>query len=318
MRSDESMVTIVEQYMAFRRNIGIAQTEKSKELLDFARYADQSGHNSTITTELAVRWAERSGRKTALNWSRRLYMVRRLAQHQALFDPNTEIPPRDFFGPSYPRRQPHIYSDEELSALMTAASKLDPHGGLRPRTYVTLFGLLASTGLRISEALNLTCNNVDLNQGLLTIEATKFKKSRLVPLHSSTVEALSIYRVHRNRYPVAKDAKRFFVTERSNPLIPKTVSKTFITLRKRLGWNSSSGIRSPRIHDLRHSFAIRRLVAWYREGANVNHKIVSLATYLGHVKVECTYWYLTATPELLSEAGSRLEKFVNGIQGGAK
>jgi integrase len=235
-------------------------------------------------------------------------MVRRLAEHQALLDPNTEIPVKGLLGPSYhPRPTPHIYTDEEIAALLEAASELGPHNGLRPHTFVTIFGLLACTGLRISEALALRLQDVDLEEGLLTVCAGKFRKSRLVPLHPSSTAALRGYTQHRGtRHPHCACAS-LFLTERATSQKYHKTLMTFIALREKLGWHGNGTQGPPRIHDFRHTFAVRRLLRWYQQGADVHTKIVALATYLGHVKISDTYWYLTAVPELLALVAERFE-----------
>jgi integrase len=185
------MVKLVEDYLACRRKLGFALKIEGQELLRFAKFADQIDHRGPITTELAIRWAKLPKKADPIYWARRLDIVRRFAKHRALFDLCTEIPPEGILGPSYRRMPPYIYSNEEIADLILAASKLGPAKGLRPHTYVTLFGLLASTGLRISEALRLTRNDVDWKVGVLMVKASKFKKSRLVPLHHTTTEALA-------------------------------------------------------------------------------------------------------------------------------
>jgi integrase len=306
------MVSLAEEYLAFRRGLGYALHIEGAELLRFARYADAAGHPGPITTELAVRWAKLPQDATPIYWARRLDVVRRFAKHRLLFDPGTDIPPEGLLGPSYRRPQPYIYSDEEIRELIRQASCLGPNGGLRPRTYVTLFGLLASTGVRVSEALRLTRSVVDLEQGVITIVATKFKKTRIVPLHPSATRALQRYSRDRDRYhPLAK-SDAFFLTELGTALKYWRVLMTFIALRQKLGWRTNNGRRAPTIHALRHSFAVRCLIRWYRQGADLDRKIAALSTYLGHAKVTDTYWYLTATPELLALSANRFERFYGG------
>jgi integrase len=218
-------------------------------------------------------------------------------------------------GPSYRRRAPHIYSEREVADLLGAASQLGPVDGLRSHTYVTLFGLLASTGLRISEALRLTREDVDFAAALLTISRTKFHKSRLIPLHPTTTATLREYADRRDNYHPLVRLSAFFLTERGTALKDCRVRMTFSTLRRSLGWAGLSG-PPRRIHDLRHTFAVRRLLRWYEEGADVDHEIAALSTYMGHVKVTDTYWYLTAVPELLAVAGARYERYAGLRQGG--
>jgi integrase len=182
---------------------------------------------------------------------------------------------------------------------------------LRPATYVAYFSLLASTGLRLSEARRLTTDDADLVNGILTIRETKFRKSRLVPLHPSTTEALASYADRRNGCRAAPRSEYFFRTERSPRLQRHAVEKTFAGIRQRLGWAGHGRTRQPRIHDLRHTFVTRRLLRWYQDGADVDHKILALSTYLGHAKVTDTYWYCTAVPELLASTAQRFERFAH-------
>ncbi|MDP2857584.1 MAG: tyrosine-type recombinase/integrase [Bacillota bacterium] len=303
--STPNMLDAVNEYLASRRRLGYQLYIEGGELHRFAEYADGLGHQGAITIELAVRWAKLPTHGSPLYWARRLDMVRRLAGHQRMSQPETEIPPRGLLGPSYRRMPPHIYSHDEIEALLQEASRLGPRGGLRPHTYRTLFGLLACTGLRISEALRLTSAYVDLREGRLTVVATKFHKSRLLPLHATAIEMLDSYARHRQLYLPRTTSTSFFLTERGTRLKYHKTILTFIDLRKRLGWSERA--RPPRIHDLRHTFAVRTLLRWYEEGQPIGNKVASLATYLGHVKVSDTYWYLSAVPELLAAASSRFE-----------
>lgn len=303
-----SLVALAEGYLSFRRGLGFAMRVEGAELMRFARYADTSGHRGPVTTELALAWARLPKDADPLYWARRLDIVRRFAKHRALFDPATEIPPDRMFGPSYRRRSPHIYSESEIASLLSTAGRLGPAGGLRPQTYVTLFGLLASTGLRISEALRLTRDEVDLDTGLLTISETKFHKSRLIPLHPTTAAALRRYADRRDNYHPLVRLPAFFLTERGTSLKYWRVLMTFIDLRRALRWDKLGG-PPRRIHNLRHSFAVRRLLRWYEEGADIDNKIAALSTYLGHARIMDTYWYLTAVPELLAVAAARYEAY---------
>lgn len=303
------------EYLSFRRDLGFALKIEGEQLLRFARHADGIAHRGPLTTDLAVRWAKLPQGADPLYWARRLDIVRRFAKHRRLFDPATEIPPEGMLGPSYRRPRPYIYGEGEIAALLKAASRLGPAGTLTPGSYVTLFGLIASTGLRLSEAVRLTRKEVDLDAGVLTVTESKFHKSRLVPLHPSTTEALKRYAAHRDHshYP-SVESQAFFLTARGTPLSASTVRATFAGLRRSLGWTGRDG-RRPRIHDLRHTFAVRRLLRWYEEETDVDRKIAALSTYLGHVKVSDTYWYLTAVPELLAVTSARLERYKGLRQG---
>jgi integrase len=296
-------------YLEYRRSLGVALCTEGEELRRFARYADQVGHKGPITTELALQWAKLPEKCYCKYWASRLDIVRRFARYMKLLVPDTEIPPGGLLGPSYRRPTPHIYSEEEITAIMEAAGNLRPRNGLRPHTYVTLFGLLASTGMRISEAIHMSRDDLDIDPGVITVEESKYSKSRIVPLHPTALEALKSYISKRDkRHPFPK-TKAFFVSERGTFLRYKVVSKAFREIVFRLGWCKGKGERGPTIHDLRHTFASRRLLEWYRNGDDVHQKVPELSTYLGHAQVGDTYWYLTAVPELMAIAASRFEGF---------
>jgi integrase len=309
MKSRQSMAEQVSQYIQFKRSCGYKFKTQGKELILFAKYAELTGHKGPLTLELAVRWARLPENADRRYWAIRYGHVRRFSQYMILFDTDTEILPKGLLGPSKRRLPPHIYSEGEIAALLKAASNLSPKNGLTSRTYVTLFGLLLSTGLRISEALNLSCETVDLKTGILTIKDTKFKKSRLVPVHPSTLEALRRYMDFKQSYHLKVRSKMVFLNENGTPVNYYGVLYVFIKLSKKLGLRNAG--KKPKIHSMRHSFAARRMLKWYQEGADLNTKILALSTYLGHVEIRDTYWYLSAVPELLAIVSERFENFAN-------
>ena len=315
MSESTPMVRLVEEYLEYRRRLGYQLRTEGQMLLEFARYADRSGHCGPLTTELAARWARLPAEAAPLYQARRLEVVRCFARHRAIFDPATEIPPEGLLGSAHRRTTPHIYSEAELSALLAAARQLPSSTGLRPRTYATLIGLLICTGLRISEALKLSLRDVDSGQGTLTIRESKFHKSRLVPLHPSVVRALNEYASFRDRCHPIPQTDAFFVSDQGTTLSASTVRHTFQKLRKDLPDATQIGARAPRIHDLRHTFACRCLLRWYAEGADLDHAVIALSTYLGHAKVSDTYWYITGIPELLGLAAGRFERFTSSDTG---
>ena len=302
------MVTLVTDYLTLRRGLGFDLVVQGQLLLSFARYAQASGHVGPITIDLAMRWAESSGSGPD-QAARRLAVIRQFARHRVAFDPATEIPSADLFRRPRRWKPPHVYSDGETSDLLRAAAALPPPGGLRPHTYVALFSLLVSTGLRVSEARRLTCQDVDLKEGVLVVRETKFRKSRLVPVHVTTTSALSRYTAFRDGCPRAPRSEYFFRTEHAGALKKRTVEGMFSRLSARMGWTANGRARRPRIHDLRHTMVVRRLLRWYAEGADIDRKMLTLATYLGHANVRNTYWYLSAVPELLAVASRRFESF---------
>ena len=316
MSAPRKMVDQAEDYLAFRRRLGYALVADGKELMLFARHADKIGHHRSVTKELAIEWAKQPEGANPSYWARRLHSVRQFTKYAALYDETTEIPPADAFGLMKRRPAPYIYSREQVGELLRAASRLEPQDGLRSRTYVTLFGLLASTGLRISEALALTPETVDLENGVLRLQQTKFRKDRLVPVHPSTLQMLQTYRRAAEDYHPNTGTDAFFLDENAGPLNYRGVLYRFVQLRKELGWsalprsNESTG-RPPRIHDLRHTFAVRRLLQWYRDGQSIEEHILYLSAYLGHACVSDTYWYLTAVPELMEPVSERFHTFVH-------
>ena len=310
MTTSPSFVDLVDEYLAYRRGLGFALESPRWLLRDFARHADRIGHRGAVTIDLAVQWALSSRSSDPAQAARRLSVVRQFARHRAVIDPATEIPPVGLLG-HVPRRrgQPHIYSKAEIAALLQQARLLLPRRGLRPRTYIAFFSLLASTGLRLSEARRLTIDDVDLVEGILIIREGKFRKSRLVPLHPTTTQAMTRYAARRDTYTDASCSERFFRTDCTPALTLAAVEKTFSRIRDRLGWTAQGRARRPRIHDLRHTFAVRRLLRWYEDGVDVDHRILALSTYLGHAKVTDTYWYLSALPELMAITSRRFERF---------
>lgn len=307
MSPGPTMQALVEAYLAARRSMGFDLGIAGSQLLAFARFADQTGHRGPLTIAVAVDWAQHARRATRLTWARRLQVLRPFMKYRAQFDTGTEIVPSNLFGPVHRRLVPHIYTKAEIEALLNAAAQLRSVTGLglRPRTYSTLFGLLASTGLRISEALALTPTDVDLPGASLTVRNTKFRKSRLVPLHPTTVAALRRYADAREHRVSDRRVETFLVSDQGTPLDDGTVRYTFARLRARPGWIGRGDYALPRIHDLRHTFLCRALVRSYQQHQSVDHVIDVLSTYVGHSRVSDTYWYITAIPELLALAGQR-------------
>lgn len=304
-----SFLVLVEEYLELRRGLGFAADGLRWHLRDFARYADRIGHTGPITVALAAAWAAGSSAGDPARTERRLRPVRAFARHRAAFDPDTEIPPAGLLGclPRHP--SPHIYTDEEIVALIRACRSLRPRDGLRPATYAAFFSLLAATGMRLSEARRLERRDVDLTAGLLTVRAGKFRKSRLVPLHPTAVEGLARYAARRDALRLVPRSDHFFRTERTPALSRDAVEKTFARLREILGWTGVGRARRPRIHDLRHTLAARSLLDAYARGHDIDRHVHALSVYLGHAKVSDTYWYLSAVPELMAVTSRRFEQF---------
>jgi integrase/recombinase XerD len=296
-----------EDYLAMRRTLGFDLSGQGWLLLDFVGYCEQRDI-VTVTTDVAVAWAMSTRRsQDRLWWARRLIVVRVFARHLQALDPATQVPPVDVLPAFYRRVTPYLYSPAQVVDLIRVAGRLRPR--LRGATYATVIGLLASCGLRIGEACRLDRDDVDLDQGVLTVRGSKSGKSRIVPVHRTTLGALRIYDARRDRLcPSPTTSAAFFLNSRGRRLDAHNASSTFAEVVDAVGIVVPPGVRRPRLHDLRHAFTVATLLAWYRDGGDVAARLPLLSTYLGHVDPKSTYWYEEATPELLAAAADRLER----------
>lgn len=317
MSQRRSLQARIDDYLAERRRQGFHLHSRDAFLFGFARFVKAKRHRGPLTTELIVEWvrAAKDGHGDAGTWARSWGRLRHFIRYLQQFEPDTEVPEASLFGPEPGRVSPHIYRDDEIDDLLAAARSLGPIGSLRPFTYETLFGLMASTGLRVSEAIHLRDEDVDLRRAMLTIRQTKFAKSRQLPIHPSTVKALALYRKQRERHLPATVGMPFLIGSRGRrlglPLGERQAHRVFAGLREGLDWINRGGHEAPRLHDLRHTFAVRRLVRWYADGADVDQKMLVLSTYMGHAEIFYTYWYLTAVPELMAIVAGRFEQFAD-------
>ena len=309
--------THAENYLNEQRQLGFGLRTPGYSILSFARYVDALNSQEPITVEIMAAWARQDKGNTGKpsTWARRLKSLRSFCRYLQQFDPRTEVPDDSIFGRIGQRLAPHIYSEQEIIDLLAAAHNLDSFiPGLRGVTYETLLGLIASTGLRVSEAVHLLDTDVDLKYGMLTIRQTKFAKSRQVPMHPSTTEVLRQYRSQRNLYIEVTDVTPFFVGTRGrllgHGLSLRQVSRVFIGLRDHLGWINRGAHNGPRIHDLRHTFVVRRVMLWHAQGVDVDQQMLALSTFVGHAMVTNTYWYLTGVPELMAVAAEKFEAFM--------
>ena len=303
------------EYLAARRVLGTQLKWPESSLRRFVDFVETEGAKF-LTTELALRWAVQPVGVQRATHAGRLRIVRGFAAWLQVSDRRTQVPPQRLLPAAYRRPAPHIYSVGEFAALMAAAGQLPSASGLRGATYRTLLGLLAATGLRPGEALALDVDDVDLVGGILTVRESKFLKSRFVPLEQSTCTALTTYATFRDRARPRVDTPAFLVTARGLRLGGSAVRCTFSKLCQAVGLRPPqhprrSG-RGPRLQDIRHSFATRRLIEWYRAGLDVDRLLPRLSTYLGHSSPLETYWYIQAVPELLRLATERLEGVVHG------
>lgn len=297
----------VTEYLAMRRALGFKLERVQGRLLSFVCFMARR-NASHITTTLALQWAMQPAYAQPANWAQRLSTVRAFARHWSATDPRTEVPPLGLLPYRAPRAKPYLYTGQEIERLMRAAQDLPPAGGLRAWTYYCLLGLLAATGLRISEAIALAREDVDLKSALLTVRGAKFGKTRLVPLHDSTREVLARYAHRRDTLFGPRCDRAFLVSDRGRALEGSAVRRTFYALSRHSGLRAPDQSHGPRLHDFRHRFAVQTLMRWYRSGEDVERRLPALSTYLGHARVSDTYWYLSAYPELMGLATRRLER----------
>lgn len=296
-------------YLALRRSMGFKLERTGKLLAQFVAHCKAVGA-ANVTTRLALDWATLPEGCNPHWAGYRLSVVRGFARHLALIDPRTEVPPTDLLPARSRRATPYLYSENEVQRLIDAAGKL--HTALRRATFSTLLGLLWVTGMRIGETLRLDCDDVDLVHGIIVVREGKFGKSRELPIHQSTSEALLAYAKQRDELCPKRISPAFFVSLAGTRLRYCNFHLAFLGLVREAGITKRSAVCRPRPHDLRHSFAVRTLIEWYREGADVAARLPGLSTYLGHVHPANTYWYLSAAPELLALAAKRLEAATEG------
>ena len=305
-----SLREAIHEYLDMRRNLGFKLKDTGVGLLDFATFMEQH-KASFITVELALAWAQQPVNVLPAYWARRLAFVRMFAQYRKASDPRTEIPPPGLL-PFQPKRAtPYLYTDAELRALVQAALDLPyayERGALRPWVYHCLFGLLAVSGMRIGEVCNLELQDVDLDAALLTIRSAKFGRDRLIALHSSTCAVMAEYITRRERHWQGRTVSPYlFVSSTGNRLDKADIRRTFYALSHQIGLRGETDSHGPRLHDMRHAFATKTLLNWYRHDQDPDRLLPVLSTWLGHVKVADTQWYLEACPELMREAVRRLE-----------
>lgn len=291
----------IDRHIELRRALGFKYRVQASLLRSYARFAEERG-DEVVRILTVTDWA---GQACSIAQRRnRLLTVRRLAKELHAEDTRHEIPPAGLFGRRcYERRIPHIYTQDELSLLFTATAQLKPRDSLRPITYSTLFALLATVGLRVSEALALSGN--DICDDGLSIRATKFRKSRLVPIHQTTQRALQCYLAHRLRPPTVDS--HVFVGLGGHALSYSTVCTVFLCVARQCGLRGAPGQGGPRLHDLRHSFAVKALEQCIEYEGGVAQHILALSTFLGHAHVSDTYWYLQATPTLMRQVANASE-----------
>jgi integrase/recombinase XerD len=298
-------------YLVTRRDLGWKLQLDGRELLDFVRFMERR-RNSHITVTLALAWAQQPSSAQPATWARRLTFVRGFARYCSTIDPRTEIPPHGLLPFRSGRAHPYLYTDKEIKRLLHAALNMPyryERGGLRPLVFYCLLGLLSVTGLRLGEACNLKLEDVDLTAAVLTVRDSKSSRIRLVPLHASTCKVLAKYIRQRQRHWTGRAVSSYlFLSSWGNRMDSADCHNTFYALSRQIGLRGSSDSHGPRLHDLRHLFATRTLIRWYRSGQDPERKLPLLSAYLGHVRVAHTYWYLENSPGLMREAMRRVEQ----------
>lgn len=314
---EQDLLEAADAYVAERRRLGFKDRESGSRIFSFARFAVAKGHTGPMTADLCLEWARQGALyDKPFTWASRLKDLRPFARHLALSEPKTEFPEGMPFGTTRRRRSPHIYTEDEIKAILAQASLLPPAGGLRPANIRTVIGLVAATGIRISEALSLRLCDFHPNRAVLTIRGAKSRRERLLPLHPTVCRELAEYLAVRSHHTNFEPTAPLFVsTWRFGALPYGTVQGEFRALVAKVGIVPRGRYQHPRIHDLRHTFICRRLIAWQREGVPTDNAMLALSTYVGHASVADTYWYIEGIPDLMSIAGARFEAGAN--RGGA-
>ena len=300
----------IHEYIDMRRKLGFKLNSTRRALLAFATFMEQK-QAPFITVELALAWAQQPVHAQPSHWAQRLSYVRVFTRHRKAADARTEIPPPGLLPFQPQRARPYLYTDDEIRKLLQAALDM-PYAyercALNPWLYHCLFGLLIVAGLRVGEACNLELRDVDIDAAVLTIRGAKFGRDRLVPLHGSTCAVLADYIARRERHWQRRPVTPFlFVSSRGKRLDQASITRTFHQLSRLIGLRGKTASHGPRLHDMRHSFATKALVNWYRHDQDPDRLLPVLSTWLGHVKVADTQWYLEASPALMREAMRRLE-----------
>jgi integrase len=301
----------LDRYLSIRRSLGYDLSTSARVLLRFVAFAS-SRKARHMTTDLFLAWQAEFGKAGQQTWYGWLGIVRQFALWLSGIDPRNEVPPKTLIPGRRHRPRPYIYSEQEIVRIVECAAQLPSANGIRALTFATLFGLIAVTGLRVSEAIALDNSDVDLKTGVLTVRRGKSGKARIIPLCPSTVERLAAYAKERNRL-LSYTPESFFVSDTGKRSGDCSARYNFAAVCQRIGLRPPQKFnkhgRGPRIHDLRHTFAVQTMVDWYRTGKDPEREMIKLSTYLGHTGPEHTYWYIEAVPELL-ELASKLSRAI--------
>jgi len=305
--------TVVNTYLAQRRQLGYTLESEGRLLLDYALFADKK-KASQLSVSQALQWANHAPSGSRIAIARRFSILRPFSRYLCSMGLSSEVLPTKLIGPTHRRLPPFIFSDDDITQLMVLAESLIPIAGLRAISMRTLIGLLASTGLRPGEAVRLQRKAVNLKHGEINVLQSKGWRQRIVPLAPSTVRALQAYEAFRDNLTPVDQNGAFFLLDNGGSMNIQTVDYAFRILRGKLGLSRQINGRAPRLYDLRHSFVCRRVLAWYKTGEDVNRLMPQLSRYLGHKKIGDTYWYLSIIPELMACVSERFSSCLQ-VQG---
>ena len=302
----------LQRYLRIRRSLGYKLYTEERILKRFIFFMEQN-KETHINADIFLKWKQEFGKASKITWARRLGVIRVFASWLCSLDPLHEIPSQSLVPFCNNRIPPYIYSDSEIKKIIKAASLLQSKNGIREITYPAFFGLISVTGLRISEAISLNTQDVNLREGIITVHKGKNDNNRKLPITESTNNYLKEYARIRDRF-LGQTPEPFFVSDNGIRLTDCAVRYNFAVVSQMIGLrperkDNKHGV-GPRIHDLRHTFAVKVMVNWYKEGKNIDQEMIKLVTYLGHTKPANTYWYIEAVPELLALASQRVENYM--------
>lgn len=317
MTAHSTMLSRAVGYLAYRRHLGFQLDRPGSQTLSFARFADNLGHQGVLTSEIAVRWArDAASRNDPFTWARRLDVLRPFAMHLMAEEPDTTFPATSPFGSSKRRLAPHIFTSDEITAILSLAGKNRRACAAGTLMLPALIGLLASTGLRISEALGLQIGDFDLQGAHIVVRQAKYGRQRIVALHPTTVTALHAFVEEQGRGFRCGRSDPFFKDELTGGALRYgNVRHAWSRLMLKMGIRPRGGHPFVRLHDLRHTFICRRLIEWQANGADIDGAMMMLSTYVGHANLRDTYWYIESVPELMALAGRRFEQRFVGAAG---
>ncbi len=303
--------TAVDKYIQLRQSLGYKLRCEKYILYDFVRYMKKE-KTDVITIDHAITWAKSRKNAKKARWSCRLSAVRCFSKYYKIIKSESQIIPDKILSFKYERKAPYIYTDKDVINILNACNSLYPKNPIGKYTYKTLLGLISVTGMRISEAIALQEDDINFKDKYITVNKSKFNKSRIIPVSDSVIKELKKYQKKRDNYLPEIKKSSFFISVKGGRPYYSTVQKDFRKIIDSAGLNPKVGGRRQRIHDFRHTLAVRVLLMWYRNGDNVSQKMPILSTYLGHVEPRDTYWYLSAVPELMKLTSQKLEIYLGG------